>query len=125
MTNPKHPYGKYNGNELEYVTRVLSEDPEEAGVAWVPQLESTFAERFGKKYGIACNSATSGLHMALAAAGVGRGDEVISPALNVVMGAYVTLHLGAIPIFADVDPATHNIDPADVARKITPRTKAK
>ena len=123
--NPKHPYGKYNGNELEYVTRVLSsEDPNDAGVAWVPQLECAFAERFGKKYGIACNSATSGLHMALAAAGVSPGDEVISPALNVVMGAYVTLHLGAVPVFADVDPFTHNIDPDDVAKKITPKTKA-
>ena len=58
-------------------------------------------------YAIACNSGTSGLHAALYAAGVDKGDEVIIPALNVIMGVYSVLALGGIPVFADVNEDTH------------------
>ncbi|MBM3347146.1 MAG: DegT/DnrJ/EryC1/StrS family aminotransferase, partial [Betaproteobacteria bacterium] len=61
---------------------------------------------------------------ALFAAGVGQGDEVIMPALTVIMDAYAAIHLGAIPVFADVHEDTHVISVDDIARKITPRTKA-
>jgi len=116
---------KYCGNELEYVLAALdTQHPDFKKSSFVARLETRFAERFGKRYAIACNSATSGLHAALAAAGVGTGDEVISPAFNVIMSAYATIHLGGVPVFADVDRETHNIDPVDVARRITPRTKA-
>ena len=70
------------------------------------------------------NSGTSTLHSCLAAAGVGPGDEVISPALTVISNAAVTLHQNAVPVFADIDPDTFNMDPEDVERRITPRTKA-
>ena len=121
----KSSHGKYCGYELDYVLAALdTEHPDFKKTSFVARFERAFAERFGKRYAISCNSATSGLHAALAAAGVGPGDEVISPALNVIMSAYVTMHLGGVPVFADVDRHTHNIDPVDVARKVTPRTKA-
>lgn len=119
------PFGKYNGNEAEYVLRALnSEDAENRERPWVQRFEEAFAEKVGAKYAVAVNSGTSGLHAALFAAGVGPGDEVIQPAMTVVMDAYATIHLGGIPVFADIDPTTQTIDPEDVARKVTPRTKA-
>ena len=66
---------------------------------WVKKFEMEFAKYTGSRYAIAVNSATSGLHAALFAADVGAGDKVISPALTVVMDAFVTLHLSAEPVF--------------------------
>lgn len=121
----KDSRGKYTGNEIDYVLDALdTEATDFKKTSFVARFERAFAERFGKRYAISCNSATSALHAALAAAGVGPGNEVISPAFNVIMSAYATIHLGGVPVFADVDRDTHNIDPADVARKITPKTKA-
>ncbi|MFC1900904.1 DegT/DnrJ/EryC1/StrS family aminotransferase [Chloroflexota bacterium] len=111
---------KYTGNELKYVTQFL----ENQKIPWTRKLEEAFAGRFGVRYAIAHNSGTSALHSCLAAAGVGPGDEVISPALTVIMDTLVTLHQNAIPVYADIDPDTFNIDPADIERKITSRTKA-
>jgi len=70
------------------------------------------------------NSGTATLHAALEACGVGYGDEVISPALTVIMDTTATFHANAIPVYADIDPHTLNIDPVDIERKITPKTKA-
>ena len=117
MTDTVAP--KYGANELKYVTKMLrGEDPDER--SWPQRFEESFAEKLGVKYAIACNSGTSGLHMAMYAAGVSPGDEVISPALTVIMDAYAAIHLGAVPVFADVDPTTWNIDPEDVERKMSP-----
>ena len=123
--NPKHKYGKYNGNELEYVKQALdSENPEFRSINWVARFEGEFKEKIGAKYAIAVNSGTSGLHAALHAVGVKPGDEVIQPAVTVVMDAFATLYLGAIPIFVDVDPKTWNIDPKQIEAHITEKTKA-
>ena len=91
---------------------------------WVTKFETEFLKHVPGSYAVSMNSATSGLHAALFALGVGPGDEVISPGLTVVMDAYVTMHLGATPVFADVDPITHNISPESVERLITKKTKA-
>jgi perosamine synthetase len=88
------------------------------------QLEERFAEKFGVKYAIGCNSGTSTLHCCLAAMGVGYGDEVIVPPLTYASTAFSVMYLGAIPVFADVDSETFNIDPNEIEDKITPRTKA-
>ncbi|MDP6927537.1 MAG: aminotransferase class I/II-fold pyridoxal phosphate-dependent enzyme, partial [Rhodospirillales bacterium] len=125
MTDPtQDPFGKYNGREAEYVMRMLAREDDGDERSWPQRLEEKFCEIVGAKHAVACNSGTSGLHMALYAAGVGPGDEVISPALTVVMDAYATIHLGATPVFADVNADTFNIDAEDVAAKITPKTKA-
>jgi len=88
------------------------------------RLEQAFAERFGQKYGILHANGTATMHSALLAAAVGVGDEVIVPAYTVVVTGTVALFANALPVFADVDPETWTIDPEDVRRKITPRTKA-
>lgn len=121
----KNIYGKFNGNEAEYALRALdSETHENKTFPWVQKLEETFASSIGSKYAIAVNSGTSGLHAALYAAGVGPGDEVIQPSKTVVMDSYVTLHMGAVPIFADICPKSWNIDPIKIEEKITEKTKA-
>ena len=88
------------------------------------RLEERFAAKFGRKFGILHANGTATMHSALLAAGVGVGDEVIVPAYTVAMTATVALYANAIPVFADVDPDTWTIDPEDVRRKITPRTRA-
>lgn len=90
----------------------------------VAAFEKAFAERHGVSHALATTSCTTGLHLILAAMGIGPGDEVIVPAFTWVATANVVVYCGATPVFADVDRATCNIDPADVAHRITPRTKA-
>ena len=121
----KRPDGKFNGNEVEYVLRALdTENPDNKAFPWVQKFEEAFAARLSTKYAIAVNSGTSGLHAALFAAGVDHGDEVIQPALTVVMDAYATIHLGAIPVFVDINESNYNMDPALIEAKITNKTKA-
>lgn len=88
------------------------------------RLEKAFAEKFDVGYAILHCNGTATMHSALMAAGVGVGDEVIVPGLTMASTAFVALHVNAIPIFADIDPDAFTIDPADIRRKVTPRTKA-
>lgn len=87
-------------------------------------LEAEFANYLSTRYALAVNGGTSALHMAVAAAGVGPGDEVITTAFSFVATAAAILHHNAIPIFVDIDPRTYNIDVTKIEEKITPRTKA-
>lgn len=88
------------------------------------EFEKQFAEYIGAKYAIAVNSCTAGLHLALVAADLGPGDEVITTPMTFAASANVILHTGATPVFADIDPVTMNIDVQEIRNKITPRTKA-
>lgn len=119
---------KFAGNESEYVNKVLEAETWSStycsGQSWSRSLEIAFAKKIGTKYAIAMNSGTSTLHASLIAAGVKAGDEVISPALTVIMDTTTTLHANAIPVYADIREDTWTIDPDDVKRKITPKTKA-
>lgn len=116
---------KYLGNELAYLEKVLkAESWSGTGGGWTQTLEREFSRRFGMRYGVAFNSGTATLHAALEAVGVNPGDEVISPAMTVIMDSTATIHANAIPVYADVQPDTFNIDPLDVERKITKKTKA-
>lgn len=87
-------------------------------------LEREFAAFVGAKHCLATNSGTAALHLALTAAGVKPGDEVIVPALTFVATALAVLHAGAVPVFIDVEPATLGMDPALLVGAITPRTRA-
>jgi perosamine synthetase len=87
-------------------------------------LEQEFAAFIGVEHALACNGGTAALHMALAAAGVGPGDEVITSAFSFLATPVAVLHQSAIPIFADIEPRTFNIDPVEIERRITPRTRA-
>ena len=103
-------------------------DPLESG--WLTQgpkvaaFEKTFAARHNVAHALAATSCTTALHLALATLGIGPGDEVIVPAFTWVSTANVVLYCGATPVFADVDPATFNIDVEDALRRVTSRTKA-
>lgn len=94
------------------------------GVNPVSVLEEDWARRFGFDHCVAVSNGTAALALALAALGVGPGDEVIVPALSFIATGLAPVHQMAVPVFADIDPVTFNIDPDDVERRITPRTKA-
>lgn len=87
-------------------------------------LEAEFAEFVGAPLCLATNSGTAALHIALAAAGVGPGDEVLVPALSFIATAQAVLQQRAVPVFVDIDPVTYTLDPAGLEDKLTPRTKA-
>lgn len=91
---------------------------------FVAEFERAFCAHTGAAHAIACTSATTGLHLALAALGIGPGDEVVVPAFTWVATANAALYQGATPVLCDVDPVTFNFDPADLARRITPQTRA-
>ncbi|MEO8481943.1 MAG: DegT/DnrJ/EryC1/StrS family aminotransferase [Acidobacteriota bacterium] len=90
----------------------------------VRQFEDAFAAYVGATHAVALNSCTAGLHLSLLAAGVGPGDEVITTPLTFCATANVIVHVGATPVFADVDLSTGNLDPAAVDAAITGRTRA-
>jgi dTDP-4-amino-4,6-dideoxygalactose transaminase len=90
----------------------------------VPALEEEIAQMCGARYGVGVNSGTDALLLAMAACGVGEGDEVITSPFTFVATAETICLLGAKPVFADIEPDTFNIDPVKLAEKITPRTKA-
>jgi dTDP-4-amino-4,6-dideoxygalactose transaminase len=133
-TKPFPAYVTVGNEEKEAVCRVI-----DSGVlsrylgAWHEQfwggpevraLETEWGAHYGVKYAVAVNSASSGLICALGAAGVGPGDEVIVSPWSMSISATAPLFYGAIPVFADVEPDCFCLDPADVERKITPKTKA-
>ena len=88
------------------------------------EFERKFAEYVGAKYCVGVNSCTAALHLALITAGVGPGDEVITTPLTFASSANTILHVGATPVFADIDPDTGLIDPAEIEKRITGRTRA-
>ncbi len=112
----------YGEDEKAAVLEVLQANAPSCG-AKVQQFEAEFAAYCGTKFGLAVTSATAGLSLALIAAGVGPGDEVITTPISWISTANAAAALGAKVVFADVDPCTLNLDPQAVARKITARTK--
>jgi len=91
---------------------------------YLKTFEKGFAEYVGAKYAMATSSCTGALHIALAALGIGPGDEVIVPDITWVATANAVLYVGATPIFADIDPESWLLCPKSVREKITSRTKA-
>ena len=87
------------------------------------EFERRFAGLCGADHAIGVSSWTTGAFLVLHAWGIGPGDEVIVPSLTFIASVNVIRHVGATPVFADIDPATYNVDPADVARRITSRTR--
>lgn len=116
---------RFGEKEYNYIKEVLDSGfASSTSGTMNSRLERAFASRFGMDYAITFNSGTTTLHTALVALGVGYGDEVIVPALTVISCMNAILYCNAIPVFADVDPDTFLIDPADIRKKITPKTKA-
>lgn len=112
--------------EAEAVLRVMREGQmsltTRTGI--IEELEEAFAAYEGAQFALARNNGTAALHSAYFAVGVGMGDEVIVPSYTWLATVTPLLHLGAVPVFADIDPLTLTLDPDDVARKITAHTRA-
>jgi len=121
------PYGKQSigQDDIEAVIEVLNSDWLTTGPK-VGEFETRFAQATGAKHAVAVSSGTASLHTAMFGAGIGQSEseEVIVPAITFVATSNAAIYLGAKPVFADVDPETLLIDPVDVRRKITPRTRA-
>lgn len=126
MTTQKFiPYGRQwiDEDDIQAVAEVLRSDFLTTGPA-VGEFEAALAVVTGAPYAVAIANGTAALHAAVAVAGIGPGDEIITSPITFAASANCALYVGATPVFADIDEKTYNIDPADVERKITPRTKA-
>lgn len=119
------PYGRQTIDEddINAVVDVLKSDYLTTGPK-IAEFEQAVASYTGAKYAVAISNGTSALHAACFAAGIGRGDEVITTPLTFAASANCVLYCGGTPVFADVDPYTYNIDPEDIRKKITDKTKA-
>jgi len=111
-------------DDRKYINEVLDSGIVAGGTApQVTALEKEWAEYTGAKYCLTTCSGTAALHMALAAVGVGPGDEVITSAFTFLASASCAIHQNAIPVFVDIDPRTYCMDPAKIEAAITERTK--
>ncbi|MFC5665966.1 DegT/DnrJ/EryC1/StrS family aminotransferase [Kitasatospora misakiensis] len=115
----------FGSEELAAVTEVLTSGRllSDSG-GFVGRLEEAFAARYGAAGAVACSSATSGIQAALVALGLPRGAEVITTPLTDIGGVAPIVAAGLVPVFADVDPVTGNLDPASVEAAVGPRTEA-
>ena len=119
------PYGRQTIEEddIQAVVDVLRSDYLTTGPK-IAEFEKMVADYVGAKYAVAISNGTSALHAACFAAGIQAGDEVITTPLTFAASANCVLYCGGTPVFADVNPKTYNIDPEDIRRKITDKTKA-
>ncbi len=134
MGKPWAPIHVFDAKEIAAATRVLKEGPMSGflgnvgkgflGGKEVKAFEAAVSKKFKTKHAVAFNSATTALHAAIVALGVGPGDEVIVSPYTMSASAMAVLQNGAVPIFADVDEQTFCIDVESVRKNITPRTKA-
>ena len=113
------------GNELVYLQKVLDSGNLSSlmGGMYTARFENKFSDITGSRYAVAMNTCMSALHAAIVAAGAGVGSEVICDSLY-VFGAMATLYNNAIPVFIDINPTTHNMDPDKIEAAISKRTKA-
>jgi perosamine synthetase len=112
------------GRELEYVTDAIKTGWISSSGGYVDKFERRFAEYLGVRDAVTTTSGTTALHLALVAAGIGPGDEVVIPAFTMFSTAAAVCYTGATPVFVDADPRSWNIDASLVQAKLTPRTKA-
>lgn len=109
--------------EIKAATDVLRSGRLSIGPRQV-RFEEMIAERAKRTHGVAVSSGTAGLHLVLAALGIGPGDEVITTSFSFVASANCILYVGATPVFVDIDPVNLNMDPDKLEAAITPKTKA-
>lgn len=119
------PYGRQclDEEDIEEVVKVLKSDYLTTGPK-IREFEEKVEKYVGAKHAVAVCNGTAALHIAALAAGIGEGDEVITTPITFAASANCVLYCGGTPVFADIDPKTYNIDPAEIEKKITERTKA-
>lgn len=116
------PY--FSGKEKEYVNQCLDSTWISSKGEFINRFERGFADYIGANHATSVSNGTVAIHLALEALGIGAGDEVIVPTLTYIASINTIIQTGATPIFVDSLEATWQIDPEDVKRKISPRTKA-
>ena len=109
--------------DVEAVVNVLKSDYLTCGPK-IDEMEQKLCKVTNAKYAVAVSNGTAALHLACLAAGIKPGDEVITTPITFAASANCALYCGATPVFADINPETYNIDPNDIERKITNKTKA-
>ncbi len=114
----------WDEQDIEKVTEAI-----EKGMNWatgpnIQEFENLLADYVGVNYALSFNSGTSALHAILLSYQIGKGDEVIVPSFTFIATANAPLFVGAKPVFADIEEKTYGLDPEDVERRVTPRTKA-
>lgn len=114
----------WDDQDIEKVTSVVKKGMYWAAGPDIKEFEARVGEYVGVKYALAMNSGTSALHVVLAAHDIGEGDEVIVPSFTFIATANAPLFVGAKPVFAEIEGDTYGLDPGDVERKITSKTKA-
>lgn len=120
----KNPAWRFNGNERKYLEEVLSTGFRAgADGLFTQRLEELFCKVYKVNYGITFNSGTTTLHAILLAMGCSEGDEVLTPALTPAMCGLAPHYTGATPVYVDSLPDTFLMDPEDIKRKITSKTK--
>ena len=112
------------GNEKKYVSDCFDRNWIAAGGNYNQQFEEEFRKFIGSKHGLLVSNGTTALHLAMLALGIKPGDEVIVPDVSFPATANAVLHSHAKPVFADLDPVSYAISPAEIRKKITPKTKA-
>lgn len=125
VRNTKIFYGHQyiDEEDIQAVVDVLRSDYLTCGPK-IRELEDALCEMTGAKYAVVCSNGTAALHIACMAAGVGKGDEVITTPITFAASANCALYCGARPVFADIHEDTYNIDPACVKKLTTEKTKA-
>ena len=114
----------WDKSDVKAVTKVIKRGTYWAVGPEIEEFERVVADYVGVKYGVSFNSGTSALHAVLLAYGIRQGDEVIVPSFTFIATANAPLFVGAKPVFADIEDSTFGLDPNDVERKITKKTKA-
>ena len=119
------PYGRQwiDEDDIQAVVEVLRSDYLTTGPK-IEEFEQMVADYVGAKYAVAVSNGTAALHVACLSAGIEPGDEVITTPLTFAASANCVLYCGGVPVFADIKKDTYNIDPEDIKRKITNKTKA-
>ena len=112
------------GNELKYVQQAVETNWISSAGSFIRDFEMQFAEACGSRYGIACANGTVAMHLAMATLGLAPDDEVIIPTFTMIATANAVTYCGAKPVLVDMEPDYWQMDIEQVARKISPRTKA-
>jgi perosamine synthetase len=110
--------------EKQYLSQAIDDNFISTAGPFVPEFEEKFAKLLGVEACIAVQSGTAALHISLYELGVRPGDEVIVPVITFVAAVNPVVYMGATPVFVDIDPETWNIDPASIAKAVSPKTRA-
>lgn len=112
------------GHEIPYVTQAMTDNWISSAGEFLDRFEREFAKYCHVRHGVACANGTVACHLAFAAAGIGKGDEVLCPDFTMMAPVFSLLYLGAVPVFVDADERSWTLDVTKIEEKITHRTKA-